>query len=290
MGEIFKKMAEVMGSVTAITKERRTQSGAQFNYRGIEDVYNTLQPIMAKAGVFCCPEVLDEKREERVNKNGTAMSYVRLTMRYTFYAGDGSSVACSTLGEAMDSGDKASNKAMSIAHKYAMFQVFCIPTVDMEDPDANADPLPPKGQRQPPPPPPPPPATSALDEQGMRAAFMASQSMAALDEAAARFAVPHEDPKRGVFAEAYKVRKEQLKFTGDAGPVPAPNNGDGPITPAQLKLLQAHYSKWSREERLEDMSNGLGGEVTSFSKLTRVMASAAIEAIQAGTMGVKGAA
>lgn len=37
----------------------------------------------------------------------------------------------------MDSGDKATNKAMAIAFKYACFQVFCIPTEEMKDPDAE---------------------------------------------------------------------------------------------------------------------------------------------------------
>ena len=37
----------------------------------------------------------------------------------------------------MDSGDKATNKAMAIAMKYALFQVFCIPTEEMKDPDAE---------------------------------------------------------------------------------------------------------------------------------------------------------
>ncbi len=38
----------------------------------------------------------------------------------------------------MDSGDKASNKALSIAMKYALLQVFCIPTEDAKDPDADS--------------------------------------------------------------------------------------------------------------------------------------------------------
>ncbi|MGL9724902.1 ERF family protein, partial [Sodalis sp. (in: enterobacteria)] len=40
--------------------------------------------------------------------------------------------------EAMDSGDKATNKAMSIAYKYAAFQAFCIPTEETAI-DADAE-------------------------------------------------------------------------------------------------------------------------------------------------------
>ena len=58
-------------------------------------------------------------------------------MQYTFWTVDGTSVECSVIGEGMDSGDKATNKAMAIAHKYALLQTFCIPTEDMIDPDSQ---------------------------------------------------------------------------------------------------------------------------------------------------------
>ena len=58
-------------------------------------------------------------------------------IRYDFFTDDGSKVSCTVIGEGMDTGDKATNKAMSIAFKYACFQTFCIPTEDMDDPDAE---------------------------------------------------------------------------------------------------------------------------------------------------------
>ena len=99
---------------------------------------------MSRHGVFCVPEVLETTREERANSKGTIMAYVTSKVRFTFYAEDGSSVHCVTVGEAMDSGDKALPKAQSIAMKYAMFQTFCIPTEEMPDPDAETDHLAPK--------------------------------------------------------------------------------------------------------------------------------------------------
>jgi hypothetical protein len=94
---------------------------------------------MAERGIFVVPEVLEANREERQTKQGSNLIYSILRMRYTFYASDGTSVSAVVIGEGMDSGDKASNKAMSIAFKYACFQVFCIPTEEMvkEDPDLN---------------------------------------------------------------------------------------------------------------------------------------------------------
>jgi hypothetical protein len=52
-------------------------------------------------------------------------------------AEDGSKHTVKTFGEAMDSGDKATNKAMSAAYKYAAFQAFAIPTEGDNDADAQ---------------------------------------------------------------------------------------------------------------------------------------------------------
>ena len=148
-GMIYQLIGKAIGKIGAIGKDKKNaQQG--FMYRGIDQVYNALNPVMAELGIFFCPEVLDQKREERVTKNGSVLTYTILTMRYTAYAPDGSSVSMTVVGEGMDSGDKGCNKAMSVAMKYAMFQLFCIPTEEMRDPDADVykDVLP-SGTRQP---------------------------------------------------------------------------------------------------------------------------------------------
>lgn len=123
----------------AITKDKRNQTQG-FMYRGIDDVMNTFQPLLAKHHVFVVPEVIEQQRMERTTGKDRTLLYAILKMRYTFYAEDGSSISAVVIGEGMDSGDKASNKAMSVAMKYAMFQVFCIPTEEMADPDADTPP------------------------------------------------------------------------------------------------------------------------------------------------------
>ncbi len=143
MGAIYEAMAAIMADVEALGKDKRNQQQG-FNYRGVDDVYNTMHPILSKHGVFMTPEVLGQERDERTTTKGGTLLYSRVTMRYTFWAKDGSSVACSVVGEGMDSGDKATNKAMSIAHKYALFQCFAIPTEDMPDPDAESHSVAPK--------------------------------------------------------------------------------------------------------------------------------------------------
>ena len=146
MAEIYQAIIGVMSDIGVIGKEKKNaQQG--FKYRGVDDVMNALQPVMVQHGLFVVPEIIDQKREERQTSRGGNLIYSVCTVRYTFYAKDGSSVQCVVIGEGMDSGDKATNKAMSIAFKYACFQVFCIPTEEMkeiptkmDDPDTESAP------------------------------------------------------------------------------------------------------------------------------------------------------
>lgn len=133
---IYEAITSIMNEGYAIAKEKRNaQQG--FMYRGIDDVMNTFQPLMAKNHIFVVPEVLEHTREERTTGKGATLLYSILRVKYTFFADDGTSVSAVVIGEGMDSGDKASNKAMAVAMKYAMFQTFCIPTEEMTDPDSE---------------------------------------------------------------------------------------------------------------------------------------------------------
>ena len=135
-GMIYELIGKAIGKIGAIGKDKKNaQQG--FMYRGIDQVYNALNPVMAELGIFFTPEIIDQKREERTTKNGSVLTYTVLTIRYTVYAPDGSNISMTVIGEGMDSGDKSTNKAMSTAMKYAMFQLLCIPTEEMKDPDAD---------------------------------------------------------------------------------------------------------------------------------------------------------
>ena len=134
---IYKAIIGVMAEINAIGKDRKNQQQG-FAYRGIDDVMNELHAALTKNKVFVVPEVLNEERSTGKTRSGGDLFYTRLKIRFTFYTDDGSSVAAVVIGEAMDSGDKASNKALSIGLKYAMLQVFCIPTEDEKDPDAQS--------------------------------------------------------------------------------------------------------------------------------------------------------
>ncbi len=135
-GKIYEAISNVMAEIGAIGKEKKNlQQG--FMYRGVDDVMNALQPALIKYKVFITPTVGIKTQEERTTAKGGVIFYVTMDVTYKFYTTDGSFIECAVFGEAMDSGDKAVNKAMSIAFKYACFQVFCIPTEEMIDPDAD---------------------------------------------------------------------------------------------------------------------------------------------------------
>lgn len=133
---IYESITKIMEEIPAIGKEKENQQ-QHFKYRGIDDVMNALQPLLSKNKVFIVPQILEQTREERTTNKGGNLIYSICKIKYIFYAEDGSAIEAITIGEGMDSGDKATNKAMAIAMKYALFQVFCIPTEEMKDPDGE---------------------------------------------------------------------------------------------------------------------------------------------------------
>ena len=133
---IFKLLPKAAEKIGAITKEKRNaQQG--YNFRGIDDVLNAIHPVFAELQITPVPQVLESRREERTTVKGGNLIYTVLLVAVTFYATDGSCVRAVVQGEAMDSADKSSNKAMSAAFKYACFQVLSIPTEETEDADAT---------------------------------------------------------------------------------------------------------------------------------------------------------
>lgn len=129
---IYESINAVMKDCGYIAKDSKNTM-QNYKFRGIDAVMNALNPALIKNKVFVVPEVLEQTREERHTAKGGLLIYSIVRVKYSFYAEDGSSVTACVIGEGMDSGDKATNKAMSAAFKYACFQTFCIPTEEMKD-------------------------------------------------------------------------------------------------------------------------------------------------------------
>lgn len=137
---VYQLIAAVAGELAhgGISKNQRNTQGVGYNFRGIDDVYNAVGPLLAKHGLSILPRTLSRECVERVSGQGKALFYVTVEAEFDFVSSeDGSKHTVKMYGEAMDSGDKATNKAMSAAYKYAMFQAFCIPTEGDNDADSQ---------------------------------------------------------------------------------------------------------------------------------------------------------
>ena len=133
---IFSKMVNILKETKAITKSEKNQQQG-FKFRGIDNVMNELHEIFSRNEVFILQEVKDFTTENRPTKSGGTNTFTRATITFRYITTDGSFVETTNVGEAMDSGDKGMNKAMSIALKYSLLQMFLIPTEEQKDPDAT---------------------------------------------------------------------------------------------------------------------------------------------------------
>lgn len=138
--KVYEKIAAVTLAMSkvGISKSRKNSQGSGYMFRGIDDVYGALSPLLAEHGLCILPRVMSRTVTEQQSKAGGLLFYTVLHVEFDFVAAeDGSKHTVCTVGEAMDSGDKSSNKAMSAAYKYACFQAFCIPLEGDNDTENN---------------------------------------------------------------------------------------------------------------------------------------------------------
>ena len=136
---VYASIAGVQAAIAkvGIAKARKNQQ-QNYAFRGIDDVYSALAPLLAEHGLCIIPRVLSRTCTERQTQRGGALFYTAVQVEYTIAAvKDGSTVTACIFGEAMDSGDKSTNKALSAAYKYLCLQLFCIPTEGDNDADAS---------------------------------------------------------------------------------------------------------------------------------------------------------
>ena len=134
---IAQALNEVMKAVGAIAKTDRNNAQG-FNFRGIDSVVNAVSPQLQKFGVIVVPTVEEyDYASVEIGKNRTVMGHVKVKVTYTFIGANGDAIKATVVGEAMDSGDKATAKAMSVAFRTALLQTLSLPT-DEPDPDSQS--------------------------------------------------------------------------------------------------------------------------------------------------------
>lgn len=234
--KVYEAITRVQAALAreGIAKDRKNpQQG--YNFRGIDDVYNAVCGLLAEHRLCIIPRVAAKEREERATAKGGTLLYTVLTVEFDFVsAEDGSKHTAVMVGEAMDSGDKSANKAMSAAYKYALLQVFAIPTEGDHDTENHTHEV---AQKSPPKPVDKPPARTATAEcpeyAQVREVLKAAGCKTAEDAAAlVRFVTPSEtvagikasSEKCRFFLDCYSVAK--LDYTTDASVLQAATKSD----------------------------------------------------------------
>jgi hypothetical protein len=136
--KIYMQMAKILASVGSVGKEKTSVGKFSFKYRSIDDVMNELHQAFAEHGVFLTHCILEHKMTPI---EGRGIHHIA-KYGFTFYADDGSSVACEAMGECIENGDKGLGKTASYALKTVLLQTFLIPTEDdSKDPDSSNKPI-----------------------------------------------------------------------------------------------------------------------------------------------------
>ena len=149
--QVYAAMTAIVAALskTGIAKTRRNEQQG-YAFRGIDELQNALAPLLAEHKLLVLPRVVGRTQSERVTAKGGVLFSVALDVEFDFVSSiDGSKHTVRTAGEAMDSGDKATNKAMSAAFKYALLQSFCVPLegegADIDTTTHDVKPTPPAG-------------------------------------------------------------------------------------------------------------------------------------------------
>ena len=187
-------------SKEGISKTRRNQQQG-YNFRGIDEVYNVLSPLLAEHGLCILPRMIDRICVERQSSKGGALFNVTVEAEFDFVAAeDGSKHTVRTFGEAMDSADKATNKAMSAAYKYAAFQAFAIPTEGDNDADASTHTVEPRNKQ----------AQAPLDEVAAINAMRGAATLELLEKFYQSAMKRASNEQAATIQAAYEVAKEVL--------------------------------------------------------------------------------
>ena len=133
--KIYSAMVAVANGLrqTGIAKSKTTTGGGNFKYRGIDQVYEAVSPLLCENNVIIRPMHIVREEDVQAGK----MRLVRLMVTYqAICSEDGSTMEFMGIGEGCDTSDKAAGKALSYAYKTALFQLFAIPVEGQEDTDS----------------------------------------------------------------------------------------------------------------------------------------------------------
>ena len=133
--KIYEALVKIEDSLmkTGIAKSKQTTGGGNYKYRGIDQVYEAVSPLLVENKVIIRPMSIVREEDSQAGK----FRLVRLMVTYqAICAEDGSTMEFMGIGEGCDTSDKAAGKALSYAYKTALFQLFAIPVEGQDDTDS----------------------------------------------------------------------------------------------------------------------------------------------------------
>jgi len=143
---IFEKMSLITDEVGVVEKKLNVEINKNRSYKAVSerDILDAVKPIEKKYRVYSYPiqrEIIEKDIISKETDYGTSNQfYLKLGTVYRFVNIDNPEeyLDMTTYGDGIDSGDKASGKAMTYADKYAIMKAYKISTGD--DPDKEVSP------------------------------------------------------------------------------------------------------------------------------------------------------
>ncbi len=150
---IYQKLLKITSEIGIIEKDLNIKTGKSSGYKAVgeRNVLDAVKPLEVKYGVYsyaCNRKVIDsgelistKKDYETGEVKESRQMYLRIEVTYRFVNVDNPAecIEITSYGDGIDSGDKATGKAMTYADKYALLKAYKISTGDDPDQEASGD-------------------------------------------------------------------------------------------------------------------------------------------------------
>lgn len=144
---IIQRMAKATDDIKGVAKNLTVSTGKGQGYKAVSevDVLKAVRDAEKANGIYSYPvnrELVDSDLIEKQSQYGTRSEYfMRLRTTYRFVNVDDPTdyIEIISYSDGIDSGDKATGKAMTYGDKYALLKAYKIPTGEDPDQDASDD-------------------------------------------------------------------------------------------------------------------------------------------------------
>ena len=136
---IVAKLTAVKAAVGSVAKDGENNEGRKFKYRSVDGLVKAIAQALIDQGIIIHSTSAEMIASEQVRYGAKETLGFRTTLSVEYEWTDGeSAITSQVIAEAIDSGDKGTAKAMSVAYRIAILQTLTIPTGD-RDPDAGEE-------------------------------------------------------------------------------------------------------------------------------------------------------